>query len=105
MFTTHFSALSMIASLGEPEAAVEILNRHVEDVKRKIVAPKDLAAFSIYRLEFLLWAAREVEGDAAKKGAYVAEAKGVMEQATRSLRYLEPQDWDDKVRDSTSPGG
>jgi hypothetical protein len=32
-------ALTLIGHLGEPEAAVEILSRHVEDVERTVVAP------------------------------------------------------------------
>jgi hypothetical protein len=97
LFNTHFAALIMIAQLGEPEAAVEILNRHVEDVEKRVVAPKDLAAFSIYRLNFLLGAAVKAKEN-EKKGDYVAEAKGVMERATRRLRYLQPQDFDSRVR-------
>jgi hypothetical protein len=39
MFAVHLRALTMIAQYGEPEAAVEILSRHVEDVERGVVAP------------------------------------------------------------------
>jgi hypothetical protein len=35
----HLTALSCIATFGDPEAAVKILSRHVEDIERKVVAP------------------------------------------------------------------
>jgi hypothetical protein len=105
MFDWQLRSLSLIAKFGEPEAAVGILNRHVEDTERKMVAPSYasyVAKFYIYRLDWLLSAAQKVEGDEGKKGAYVAEAKEVMERAARSLRDLRTEDWDSEVRVSTS---
>jgi hypothetical protein len=88
--------------LGEPKAAIEILNRHVEDVERHVVAPKYVAIYHLYRVIWRLSAALEVEGDEGKRGPYVAEAKGLMERATRSLRGLRPHDWSDFVSGSIS---
>jgi hypothetical protein len=85
IFDFHLTALSFITAFGEPEVAVEILNRHVEDVERMIVAPNDLAKYYMYRLHWLLAAGVEFKEDEGKRGAYVAEAKGLMGRATRSL--------------------
>jgi hypothetical protein len=49
LFESALRALTIIADFGEPEAAVEILSRHVEDVERHVVAPKFIGAFYIYR--------------------------------------------------------
>jgi hypothetical protein len=95
MFEVQMDALDIIAECGEPEAAVEILSRHVEDVERYVSGPSRLAMYCIYRLAWLLGAAWKVK-DRGKKSAYVAEAKGLMERAMRSLRDL--QDWDQNVR-------
>jgi hypothetical protein len=89
--------LTRIAQFGEPEAAVEILSRHVEHVEGCIMALSHTAAYNICRLDWLLQAARKVEEDEGKRGAYVAEAKEVMERATRSVRGLQPHDWTDLV--------
>jgi hypothetical protein len=45
MFDDQIFALKFIAKWGEPEAAVEILGRHVEDVERHVVAPNRLATY------------------------------------------------------------
>jgi hypothetical protein len=100
----HLRALTIIARLGEPEAAVEILARHVEDIERGLDAPNHLAVYYLYRLSWLLSAAVKVM-DKEKSGAYVAEAKGLMEPAIRSLRGLQPHDWDRYVSDSTFSEG
>jgi hypothetical protein len=94
--------LNTIAVSGEPEAAVEIFNSHVEEVGNYAVAPHHLATYYIYRLDCLLLAARGAEKDEGKRGAYVAEAKGLMERATRSLYGLLSQSWNVEVR-STAP--
>jgi hypothetical protein len=85
MFKTQLTALTRIAESGEPEAAVEILSRHVEDVETGVKARDHVAIYHIYRLDWLLAAARKFNGHEGKRGAYVAEAKGLMERATRSL--------------------
>jgi hypothetical protein len=72
MLDIQLGALTYIAELGEPEAAVEILNRHVEDVERHVVAPKHVARYSIYRLDLLVLAASRA--DEGKRGAYLGEA-------------------------------
>jgi hypothetical protein len=57
-------------------------------------------------LEWLLAAARKVEDeDEGKRDAYVAEAKGLMERATQSLRALQFNDWGGGVRDLARPWG
>jgi hypothetical protein len=103
MFQIHLRALTKTTRLGEPEAAVEVLSRHVEEIERKVVAPNHVAKYYIYRLDLLLEAAMKFEEDEGKRDAYVAEAKGLMGRATRSLRSLRPQDWDFLVRASISP--
>jgi hypothetical protein len=45
MFAIQFGALALMAELGEPGAAVEIFNCHVEDVERHVVAPKHVARY------------------------------------------------------------
>jgi hypothetical protein len=102
VFKVHLPALSHIAEYDSPEAALEILSRHVEDVERKVVAPSHMIKYYVYRLDWLLLAAK-VGGDEGKRGAYVAEAKGLMGRATRSLRGLQSEDWKYIVRASTSP--
>jgi hypothetical protein len=104
MFKTYFGALSTIAVLGEPEAAVGMLSRHVEDVESKVVDRKYVAKYYIYRLGWLLSAAWKVKEDEGKRGAYVAEARGVMGRAMRSLRDLQVEDFDDTVSDSPPSG-
>jgi hypothetical protein len=99
MFDTSFGALDVIARLGEPEVAVDILSRHVEDIERKVVALNYVAKYLIYRLHWLFLSAVKFEEDQGKRNAYVAEAKGLMGRATRSLRGLQPQDFDYNVRD------
>jgi hypothetical protein len=94
MFFMHLRALALISRYGEPEASVEILSRHVEDVEKGVVAPNYLAAYFINRLDWLLAAAVKFKHEKDKRSAYVAEAKGLMERATRSLRGLRPEDWD-----------
>jgi hypothetical protein len=88
MFDIHLELLAWLAMMDEPEAAVEIFSRHVEEVERGVVAPDYLAKYYIYRLDWLLLAAGKLKEDEEKSGAYVAEAKGVMERAARSLRGL-----------------
>jgi hypothetical protein len=102
MFGTYFWALTIIGKFGEPEAAVEILNRHVEDVEKYVGAPNLVATYLISRLDWLLSAAVKFESDEGKRGAYVAEAKGLMDRATRSLRGLRRQDWDHLVSSSAT---
>jgi hypothetical protein len=104
MFRFHLPALNAIAAFGEPEAAVDILSGHVEEVERKVVAPRYLAKHQIYRLEMLLAAAMNVE-DEGRRAAYVAEAKGLMGRVTRSLRSLQLDDWDEDVCDLAEPCG
>jgi hypothetical protein len=104
MFETFFGALDRISGFDEPEAAVEILSRHVEDVEGRVTDIRHLAIYFIHRLDWLLtaaWRIRLDEGDEEKRGAYLAEAKGLMGRATRSLRGLQPEDFDNKVCDST----
>jgi hypothetical protein len=101
MFDIHLTALSCIAAFGEPEAAVDILSRHVENLERKLVAPSYMAKYYIYRLEWLLSAAVKFESDEGRRDAYVAEAKGLMGRATRSLRDLQSQDWNSNVGEGT----
>jgi hypothetical protein len=95
MLETHCRALTVLDHLGEPEIAVEISGRHVEDVERHVIkAPLLLAAFYICRLDWLLSAAWKYSKcgicgncancDEVKRGAYVAEAKGLMERTTRA---------------------
>jgi hypothetical protein len=97
MFDIHLEILAYLAQMGEPEAAVEICSHHMEEVERHVKAPNNVAKYHFYRLEWLLLAAgKEKEGE-EKMGAYVAEAKGLMERATRSLRGLRKQDWDFQV--------
>jgi hypothetical protein len=99
----HLKALGFLAAFDEPEAAVEILSRHTEDVERHVVAPSHRAKYYLQRLDWLLSAARKVEGDdEEKRDAYVAEAKGVMARATQSLRGLRLEDWSGQVHDSAS---
>jgi hypothetical protein len=93
MFAFYVIALNIIAKFGEPEAAVEILKRHVEDVERHVTAPNRVATYLIYRLDWLLSAAIKVSKDTELMDAYLAEAKGVMERAAWSLRGLQSQDW------------
>jgi hypothetical protein len=102
MFDAHLTLLSYVAEFGEPESAVEIFNAHVEEVERKVVAPNYAAKYYIYRLDWLLAAARKFVGDEGKRGAYVAEAKGLMERGIRSLRGMQLRDWSGHVRDSSS---
>jgi hypothetical protein len=108
MFDVQFEALTMIADLGEPEVAVEILSHHVEDVERhvlnrNVVERKFVAEYYIYiyRLEWLLSAAVKLEGVDEKGGAYAAEAKGLMGPATQSLRALQSRDWNKTVQGSS----
>jgi hypothetical protein len=96
---TYLRSLTDIARFGEPQVAVEILNRRVQDAERNRMTPKVLAKYYIYRLALLLSAAGKSEGEEGKRGAYVAEAKGLMERATRSLRGLQPDDWTEYVSD------
>jgi hypothetical protein len=98
---TYMRSLTAIARFGEPQAAVEILNRRVKDEERNRMTPRVVAKHYLYRLVLLLAAAAvKSEGDERKRCAYVAEAKGLMERATRSLRGLHKQDWDEVVSDS-----
>jgi hypothetical protein len=99
LFGVHLRALTLISQYGEPEAAIELLSRHVGDVERGVVASKGVAAYYMYRLDLLLSAAMKAEEHGEKRAAFVAEAKGLMERATRSLRGLQPQDWDQLVSD------
>jgi hypothetical protein len=93
LFEFHLQALNMVRGLGEPEAAVEIFTRHLEEVERKVVAPSHTAKLRLYHLEWLLSAADKVRRDDGRKNAYLAEAKGLIERATRSLRALQLHDW------------
>jgi hypothetical protein len=94
LFRMPLRALTVIDKFGEePEAAVEILSRHTEYVERHMVAPRHVARYCLSRLGWTLAAAVKFKGDEAKRGAYVAEAKGLMERATGSLRGLHPEDW------------
>jgi hypothetical protein len=93
MIETYFGALALIVQLGEPEAAVEISSRHVEDVEKKVVASDHLGICHVFRLHWVLCAALENKDDKGKRGAYVAEAKGLMERVTRSLRGSRSQEW------------
>jgi hypothetical protein len=68
MFNTCFRALTEIATFGEPEAAVEILSRHMEHVERRIIGPNHMARYYTYRLDLLLWAAVKFEEDDLKSG-------------------------------------
>jgi hypothetical protein len=102
MFDTCFRALTFIGQMGEPEAAVEILSRHVDDIERRVVAPNFMAQYYICRLDWLLAAAWKFDEDEGKRGAYVAEAKGLVGRATRSLRSLRSRDFDILVSESTS---
>jgi hypothetical protein len=98
MCGTYFMALGCLRWLCEPDVAIEILNRTVEDVERRIVAPIHVAEFHIFRVDWLLAAAWKFKEDEGRKGAYVAEAKGLMEGALRGLQGLQPEDWDHQVR-------
>jgi hypothetical protein len=97
-FDAYLMALTFIDDLGAPEAALEISGGHVENVERRVEAANCVAKFYIYRLEWLLTAAQDCERDADKRSTYVAEAKEFMARATRSLRGLQPQDFDSYVR-------
>jgi hypothetical protein len=101
LFDVHLKALMVLSKFGEPEAAAEIIKRHVENIERKLVGPNHMAQYYVHRLEWLLAAAAKFEEDEGKRGAYVAEAKGLMERATRSLQALQPEDWEGTVSDST----
>jgi hypothetical protein len=103
LFMVQMTALAMIARFGEPEAALEILNHHVKDVDGRIIVPKYVAMYYLYRLDWLLATAVRVEEGDGNRGAYVAEAKGLMERLRRSLRDLQPEDWTAEVSYSTSP--
>jgi hypothetical protein len=96
-FDVCLEALSYVAVFDGPEAALEILDRHVDDVERKVVAPNHLVKYYLHRLEWVLAAALNVEG---KRDAYVAEAKGLMKRATRDMRAMQLEDWDGQVCDS-----
>jgi hypothetical protein len=89
MFEVQMLALHFMARLGEPEAAVEILSRHVEDIESEVGASflglGYIAKYYIYRLDWLLSAAVKFEGDEEKRGAYVAEAKGLVGRAIPTL--------------------
>jgi hypothetical protein len=102
MFDVHWRALSIIADLGEPEAAVEILGPHAEDMESKVVDSYIAAYYCIFRLGWLLSAARKFKEDEGKRGAYLAEARGLMPRAIRSLQELQVEYWDELVSDSTS---
>jgi hypothetical protein len=102
MFERQMVALDLIADLGEPGAAVEILNRHMEDVKRHVVARNQIVMYYICGLEWLLKAAWWDEG---KRGAHVAEVKALVDQVTRSVRGLRSEDWDEPVSAWASPWG
>jgi hypothetical protein len=93
MFNHPLQALSFVARCGEPEAALEIFSGHVEDVERKVSACNIVAKIYIYRLHWLLSAAVKFDEDEGRRGAYVAEAKGMMGRATRSLRGLQQEDF------------
>jgi hypothetical protein len=90
--------------LADPEAALETLRRHGEDMERYVGAgaPSLRTKYYIYRLEWLMAAAVKVDGDEEKRGAYVAEARGLMGRATQSLRGLRSQDWDPECLVSAS---
>jgi hypothetical protein len=100
---TYMKALAKIADLGEPEAAIEIFSRHVEDVERHVVAPNYVAKCLICRLEWLLVAADKFEKDEERRSAYLAETKGLMKRATRSLQGLQSQEWDRPVSEARGP--
>jgi hypothetical protein len=76
LFSDYLGALAFVDQMGEPEAAVEILSRHVGEIERRLIAPNHVARFYIYRLDWLLAAGEKFEKDEGKRGAYVAEAKG-----------------------------
>jgi hypothetical protein len=99
MFEGQLTALTIIGEYGEPGVAVEILNRHVEDMERHLIAPRHVREYHVNRVQLLLAAASTLEGEEAKKGAYVAEAKTLMMKATRYLRGMEQDDWDGYVSD------
>jgi hypothetical protein len=101
-FSSYLEALS---HFGESDAAVEILNRRVEDVERHVKAPYYLAQYYFCRLHWLLVASSmKTRVDRKVTVGYEAEAKGLMERATRSLRGLQSQDWDNRVSESHRPG-
>jgi hypothetical protein len=102
MFCTQMRALIIIADFGEPEAAIEIMGRHVEDVERHVVARKFVVAYLICRSQWSLLAALKAWDDKEKTAGYVAEAKGLMERATRSLPGLQLHDWDAEVSEFLS---
>jgi hypothetical protein len=93
-FEAYFHTVTFVGLFGEEVAAVETLRRHAEDVERRVGAPNLVAKYYVCRLQALLAAAEKIE---ERRGAYVAEAKGVMERATRSLRGLQSEDWDNIV--------
>jgi hypothetical protein len=105
MIETYFGALTCLDKFGEPEAAVEISSRHVEDVEKKVVTSDHLGMYQVFRLDWLLSAAYTNRDDEAKRGAYVAEAKGLMERVRRSLRGSRSQDWVARVSGSTEIAG
>jgi hypothetical protein len=90
----YFRALTTLAYFGEPEVAVEISSRHVEDLERHVVTPDFVATVHICRLDLLLAAAWKNKDDEDKRGAYQREAKGLMERVTRSLPGSPRQEWD-----------
>jgi hypothetical protein len=98
----YLRSLVMIARSGEPEAAVEILSRHVQEIERRVLSPRLATLYCLSHLDLFVSAAVKFEGDEGKSGAYVAEAKGAMVRATRSLRGLQLEDWDCEVRISAT---
>jgi hypothetical protein len=54
MFNRQFRALTIIAEFGEPEAAVEILSRHVQNIEGHVVAPLHVAEYYFHRTDWLL---------------------------------------------------
>jgi hypothetical protein len=99
MFNAFFRALNLIATFGEPEVAVEILSRHVEDVEKHLTAPNHLAIYLIYRLDWLLLVAWDSRSDTEKGGTSVSEARGMLKRVTGSLRGLQSGDWSGYVSD------
>jgi hypothetical protein len=102
MFSFQMKALIVIANFGEPEAAIEIMNRHLEDVERHVVARKFVVPYTICHAQWLLSAAVDGSEDTEKKAAYMAKAKGLVERATRSLRGPRLHDWDAEVSEFLS---
>jgi hypothetical protein len=95
-FEEHLENLSWTARLGEPETAVDIFRCHTGHVnlERQGVAPESLATYYIRRSECVLLAAVKFERDEGRRGAFVAEANGVMERATRTLQGLQLEELD-----------